>query len=60
MAMSKDKEFVAEALKAGFEVDPVSGEEIAAIIAKVYAAPKEAIERARAAVAAGRTSSKKK
>ncbi len=59
MAMAKDKEFVAEAIKAGFDIDPVSGEEIAAIITKVYAAPKEAIERARAAVAAGISSKKK-
>lgn len=55
MAMAKDPEFIADAEKAGFEIDPVSGEEIAAIIARVYAAPKEAIERARTAVAAGAT-----
>jgi tripartite-type tricarboxylate transporter receptor subunit TctC len=51
MATMKDPEFIADAQKAGFEVDPVSGEEIADIIKRVYGAPREAIERARSAVA---------
>lgn len=51
MQTMKDPEFKADLEKAGFELDPVSGEQIAAIIKRVYAAPKEAIDRARAAVA---------
>lgn len=51
MAMAKDPEYIADAVKAGFDVDPVSGQEIEDLIKRVYASPKEAVERARAAVA---------
>lgn len=50
MATMQDAEFAAEMERAGFEISPMSGEEIDALIKRVYAAPKEAIERARAAV----------
>lgn len=50
MATTKDAELAADMEKAGFEVSPVSGEDIDALIKRVYAAPKEAIDRARAAV----------
>jgi len=49
--MTKDAEYVADLQKAGYEDDPVKGEEIEAIIKRVYASPQAAIDRARAAVA---------
>lgn len=51
MATMKDPEFAAEMAKAGFEISPVSGAEIDALIKRVYASPQAAIDRARAAVA---------
>ena len=51
MATMKDAEFAAEMAKAGFEISPVSGAEIDALIKRVYASPQAAIDRARAAVA---------
>lgn len=51
MAMTRDAEYVAELTKAGFENSPMSGEAVAALIKRVYAAPPEAVARARAAVA---------
>lgn len=51
MATMKDAEFVADLEKAGFELSPVSGVEIQALIKRVYGAPQAAIARARAAVA---------
>ncbi len=53
MATMKDAEFIADLERAGFEVSPMPGEEIATLIKRVYAAPAEAISRARAAVAVG-------
>ncbi len=49
-ATMKDAEFLADLERAGFEASPVSGEEIDALIKRVYAAPKEAIDHARSAV----------
>jgi tripartite-type tricarboxylate transporter receptor subunit TctC len=51
LAMAKDPEYIADAMKAGFDVDAVSGQEIEALIKRIYASPKEAVDRARAAVA---------
>ena len=50
MATMQDAEFAAEMERAGFEISPMSGEEIDALIKRVYAAPQAAIDRARAAV----------
>lgn len=45
----KDKELLAEAKKAKLEINPTTGEEIEAIVAKIYAAPQSVIDRAAAA-----------
>lgn len=44
-ATMKDAEFLAEARKSHLEINPKSGAEVAADIEKVYAAPKELVER---------------
>lgn len=49
--MTKDSEFIAEAKKQGFEVDPMSGEEISKLVKSLYASSPALIERARKAVA---------
>ena len=49
LATMKDPDFVADAEKAGMEVDPIGGAELAALVARIYASPAEAIARARAA-----------
>jgi len=41
-----DPDFAAEAEKAQLEIEPMSGEEIAGLLAKAYAAPKAIVERA--------------
>ena len=52
-ATAKDAEFLAEAAKINLEIDPVGGARIAEIVAMVYATPKEAVERAKAAISGG-------
>lgn len=52
-ATMKDPEFLAEANKVGMEVDTVSGERIAEIITKLYASPREAVQRAASIIASG-------
>lgn len=51
MATMKDAEFIADAEKAGMEVEPIGGEALSALVARIYASPPEAVARARAAVA---------
>ena len=46
-ATMKDPEFLAEATKSGFEVDPVLGETMQGIVDKVLATPKPIAERAK-------------
>ena len=46
-----DKDLQAEAAKMRLDVKPVSGEDIQALVAKMYGAPKPVIERARRALA---------
>jgi len=46
-ATMKDPEFLAEAAKSGFEVDPVLGETMQGIVDKVLATPKSIAERAK-------------
>lgn len=43
----KDPQFLAQAEKQGLEIDPLSGQEIQTIIARMYAMPKAVIERAK-------------
>ena len=41
-----DPDFAAEALRQQLEIEPMSGQEIATMLAKAYAAPKAIVERA--------------
>ena len=50
MATLADPELLADAKKANLEVDPVSGEEVAQLVAKVYAAPKDIVARIKKAL----------
>ena len=52
-ATMKDEQFIAEAKRAGIEVSPVSGEQVAELVRKVYDSPPEVVARARAALAEG-------
>ena len=45
MAALKDPELLAEAKKGNFEINPKSGEDVEALVKKIYAAPKELIQR---------------
>jgi tripartite-type tricarboxylate transporter receptor subunit TctC len=56
----KDAEFLADAKRQNLDVDPVSGEEIAAIIRKIYASPKEVIARAKSVLEAGKSATSTK
>jgi tripartite-type tricarboxylate transporter receptor subunit TctC len=50
-ATMKDKDFIAEADKLKIEIDPLTGEQVAALIADIYKTPTETVERVRAAMA---------
>lgn len=56
----KDAEFLADARRQNLDVDPVSGDEIAAIVRKIYASPKEVIARARSVLEAGKSATSSK
>ncbi len=45
-ATMKDPQFLAEADKANLEVDPLTGEQMEAIITRAYATPKLLVQRA--------------
>ena len=45
MAAMKDAELLEEAKKSNVEINPRSGEEVEALVKKIYAAPKELIDR---------------
>jgi tripartite-type tricarboxylate transporter receptor subunit TctC len=47
MAALHDKELLAEAERSGFDIGPMSGEDLQAIVAKLYALPPKVIERAK-------------
>jgi hypothetical protein len=47
----KDADFLAEAKKSNFDIDPVSGARIETLLKDVYATPKEAVEKASKAIA---------
>jgi tripartite-type tricarboxylate transporter receptor subunit TctC len=44
-ATMKDPAFIADTTKHGLEVDPISGKEIAALIARIYATPRKVVQR---------------
>jgi hypothetical protein len=46
----RDPELLADGRKLGLDLDPISGEELQAIAAKIYATPPDVVERARQAV----------
>jgi tripartite-type tricarboxylate transporter receptor subunit TctC len=46
----RDPQFVAQAEGQGLEIDPMSGQEIQAIIRRMYAMPKSVVERARVVI----------
>jgi tripartite-type tricarboxylate transporter receptor subunit TctC len=50
-ATMKDKEFLAEAEKLKIEVDPLTGEQVAALIVDIYKTPAATVERVREAMA---------
>ena len=50
-ATMKDKEFLAEADKLKIEVDPLTGEQVAALIVQIYKTPAETVARVRDAMA---------
>lgn len=49
-ATMTDKDFLADAQKARLTVDPVSGEAVQALVAKIYAAPDKIVQRAKEAM----------
>jgi len=53
-AVMADPEFRADAQRQQVEVDPVSGETIAALLQRIYASPPDVVARARAVVEQGR------
>jgi tripartite-type tricarboxylate transporter receptor subunit TctC len=59
-AAMKDPQLLADAKKMNLDVDPATGEEVQALIEKLYATPKDIVERARVAIATGRAGLKKK
>src|SRR4029077_5867532 len=46
-AMLKDKALLADAEKLGLDINPVDGEELQALVAKLYAMPPNVVERAK-------------
>jgi hypothetical protein len=48
----RDPAFLAEAAKLQLEIEPVTGEEVAALVAQVSATPTDVVERVRAALSA--------
>ena len=52
-ATMKDPEFLADAKQQKLDIDPVSGDDIQALVRSVYASPKDVIARAQAAIKDG-------
>jgi tripartite-type tricarboxylate transporter receptor subunit TctC len=50
MATLSDKQLLADAAKMGVDIDPVAGDELQKLIAKIFATPPEVIARAKAAL----------
>ncbi len=53
-AVMKDPEYIAEALKRGLEVNPVSGQDVAKLVSELYATPKDIVNEARDATEAAK------
>ena len=53
-----DGDFLADAKKMGLEVSPLTGEQMSALMEKLYKTPPDVIARARAAIDAGRAAAK--
>ena len=49
-ATLKDPELLADAKRANLEVDPVSADDVQALIAKIYASPREITEKIKKAI----------
>jgi tripartite-type tricarboxylate transporter receptor subunit TctC len=47
----KDADFLADAKKSSFDIDPVTGQQIEALLKQVYATPKDLVEKAAKAIA---------
>jgi tripartite-type tricarboxylate transporter receptor subunit TctC len=45
MATMKDPEFLKEADKTDVEISPLDGESVAALVTKIYSAPREMVDR---------------
>jgi tripartite-type tricarboxylate transporter receptor subunit TctC len=57
-ATMTDPEFLAEAKRQNLDIDPVSAEDVAALIQKVYTSPADVVARARAVLEAGKSTGK--
>lgn len=57
-AATKDADFLADATKMGLEVSPITGEDMSALMEKLYNTPPDVIARARAAIEAGKATAK--
>jgi tripartite-type tricarboxylate transporter receptor subunit TctC len=57
-ATMQDPEFRADAKRQSLEIDPVTGEEIAALVRQVYASPADVVARARAVLESGKSTPK--
>lgn len=57
-AATKDADFIAEASKMGLEVSPITGEDMSALMEKLYKTPPDVVARARAAIEAGKATAK--
>ena len=57
-ATMKEADFLADATKMGLEVSPITGEEMTALLDKLYKTPADVIARARTAIEAGKATAK--
>jgi tripartite-type tricarboxylate transporter receptor subunit TctC len=52
--VTKDPAFIEDAARQHMEIDPLSGVEIEAMLAKIYATPTDVVDRARAILRVGK------
>ena len=50
MAAMKDPKFLADAAKAQIDLSPMTGQEVEAMVARIFASPPDIVERAKVAV----------
>ena len=50
MATMKDPQFLADAAKTQIDISPMTGEDVEAMVARVFVTPHEVVERAKVAV----------